>query len=107
MLPEMQRLLYVLVFGVLITTGLAHGLIPDRWSNLPDPQVETGAFARVPMVIDEWDGRSMETEENLLAQEQVGHGVVLRYVNRVNGSAVTVFLSGGRPGPLVAAHAPD
>jgi hypothetical protein len=39
----------------------------------------------------------------------VGDGAVLlrRYVNRVNGSAVLVFLTVGRPGPVVSSHCPD
>jgi hypothetical protein len=104
----MQRLLpYTLVLGILIASGLAHGLITDRWSDPPDPHAQAAAFARIPMVIDDWDGGSIDTEEAQLPQEQVGSALLRRYVNRVDGSAVTVFLSGGRPGPMVAAHLPE
>src|SRR6266852_2093937 len=104
----MQRTLpYALVLAMLIASGLAHGLITDRWSDPPDAHAQVAAFARVPMVIDDWDGRSIDTEEDRLPQEEVGNALLRRYVNRLNGSAVTVFLSSGRPGPMVAGHLPE
>src|SRR5438552_2440452 len=103
----MQRLLYTCVLGILIATGLAHGLLTDRWGNPPDPQAQTAAYARIPMVIGDWDGTSMEMDENQLSQVQAGSDLLRRYVNRVDGSAVTVYLSGGRPGPVVTDHSPE
>jgi hypothetical protein len=104
----MQRALpYALVLAMLIASGLAHGLITERWSEPPDPQAQVAAFSRIPMVIDDWDGRSVDAQEDQLPQEQVGSALLRRYVNRLDGSAVMVFLSSGRPGPMVAAHLPE
>jgi hypothetical protein len=101
----LRTLPYVLVLGMLIASGLAHGLITERWSDPPDPDAQAAIFARVPMVIDDWDGRTIDTDDDRLPEE-IGNALLRRYVNRVDGSVVTVFLSVGRPGPMVAGHLP-
>jgi len=105
---KLQRLLfYLLVLGMLIGTGIAHGLITDRWSGSADPQAQAAALARIPMTIDDWDGSPVETVKDHLPPELIEDSLLRRYVNRVDGSVVTLYLRGGRPGPIVAEQSPD
>jgi Protein of unknown function (DUF3485) len=104
----MQRLVfYLLVFGMLIGTGIAHGVITDRWSGSADPHAQAAAYARIPTTIEDWDGSPVETVKAYLPPELVQDSLLRRYVNRVDGSVVIVYLRGGRPGPIVAEHSPD
>jgi hypothetical protein len=103
----MQRLLYPLTVSLLLVTGVAHGLLTARWSEPEDPEAQRKAFARLPLVIEDWDGKSLQGDENPLPQAPFGGDVVRRYVNRIDGSVVTLYLAGGRSGPVAADHPPE
>jgi hypothetical protein len=84
--------------------GVADGLLTGRWGASEQPV--RASFERLPLTIGEWDGTALKTSEQLPAAES-GTVLLRRYVNRVNGATVTLFLTVGRPGPIVSAHTPD
>jgi hypothetical protein len=102
-----QRLFNLAAISLLIGTGIAHGLITDRWSPPADPQAQAAVLARVPMTLDDWDGSPLESDKNHLPPQLIEDSLLRRYVNRVDGSAVTLYLRVGRPGPIVGQHSPD
>jgi hypothetical protein len=103
MRPLTSRLaLFAVVVALLAGMGVAHGLLTDRWAT-PDTSV---ALDRLPFAVGDWDGTPVDPAEGLPAGE-AGSILLRRYINRVNGSAVTLFLTTGRAGPIAAAHAPD
>jgi hypothetical protein len=98
-----RLLLYSTVLLLVAVAGLAHGLLTDRWAP-PDSSVE---LERLPLTIGEWDASTIELNREELPQIDNRAMLLRRYVNRASGAAVTVFLTCGRPGPIVSSHAPD
>jgi hypothetical protein len=95
----------LLASGALIACGIVHGFWTDRW--VP-PVATTEAAARldtVPLELGEWDGQALEVKTG-----EAGAGVAgcikRRYVHRKTGTAVSLFLVCGRPGP-VSIHTPE
>jgi hypothetical protein len=106
MSPRLSRtLLYTTLFGLVVGGGVAHGLVTDRWSA-PEKE-DTSWLERVPMTLEEWDGTQAAQDRNELPQASSGNTILRRYVHRASGAAVTLFLTAGRAGPIVAAHQPD
>jgi hypothetical protein len=104
--PRVSRiLLYLTVFASVLGAGLAHGLITDRWG--PPDTGGKEALARVPTTIGDWDGTPIELDPNQLPVTDPGEMLLRRYVNRVTGSSVTLFLTVGRPGPVATSHTPE
>jgi hypothetical protein len=91
--------LLVLVVG----SGVVHGLVTDRWA----PAEKVAGLDLVPMTIEDWDGTEIEADSEQLPQVRETSVLLRRYVNRTNGAVVTMFLTGGRAGPIVSAHQPD
>ena len=89
------------LFGVAIVflagMGVAHGLLTNRWSA-PDMYV---SLDRLPFAVGDWDGTPVDSVEGLPAGEP-GSVLLRRYVNRVSGAAVTLFLTTGPAGPIGA-----
>jgi hypothetical protein len=103
MRPLISRLaLFGVVVVLLAGMGAAHGLLTDRWAA-PETHVP---LDRLPFAVGDWDGTPVDSAEGLPAGEP-GSVLLRRYVNRVNGAAVTLFLTAGRAGPIAADHAPD
>jgi hypothetical protein len=66
----MQRLaFYLLVFGMLIGTGIAYGVITDRWSGSADPPAQAAAYVHIPTTIEDWDGSPVENVKAYLPPE--------------------------------------
>jgi hypothetical protein len=103
MRPLTSRLaLFAVVVVLLAGMGVAHGLLTDRWAA-PETHI---ALDRLPFAVGDWDGTPVDSADILPAGEP-GAVLLRRYVNRVNGAAVTLFLTAGRAGPIGAAHSPD
>jgi hypothetical protein len=97
--------LKVTVLVLLAGGGVAQGLLTDRWGA--SAQQMSAALERVPMTIGDWDGTTSTADDDQLPQAEEGGTLLRRYVNRVTGSVVTLFLAAGRPGPMVAEHHPE
>ncbi len=103
MRPALFRLaLPAAVFAALVMMGVAHGLLSGRWA----PPDAPAALDHVPLTIGDWDGAAIEAAD-LVPNAEPGAVLLRRYVNRVSGAAVTLYMAAGRAGPIAAEHAPD
>jgi Protein of unknown function (DUF3485) len=106
MFSSFSRLgLYVAAFVILVGTGAVHGLLSDRWAPADSPAAVS--LNRLPTVVGDWDGTTIDQGLNDVLKTAPGTVLLRRYVNRVNGAVVTLFLTTGEPGPIVASHSPD
>jgi hypothetical protein len=87
--------------GLVLATGVVHGLWTDRWDLAAVPPVR---LDEVPMTLGDWHGRSRELDPRILGP--ITGCLTRTYVNDVSGASLTVSLVYGRPGP-VAIHTPD
>jgi hypothetical protein len=104
--PAARAALIATAFAALAGMGVAHGLLTDRWAAA-DPAAQGPPLDRVPFAVGDWDGTTVEATPDQLPASEPGTVLLRRYVNRVNGATVTLFLTVGRPGPIVASHTPD
>jgi hypothetical protein len=76
----------------------------DRWVHSEEPARAAARLDAIPLDLGDWKGQRVSAETTQL--QDVSGSFLAQYVNATNGSAVTVFLVAGRPGP-VAEHTPD
>jgi len=98
---------YLAVAGTLLVTGIAQGILGGRWNKPLDAVALQATLDRVPLHIKGWDGTSLGENESDPSKTRTSPEILRRYVNRVDGSVVTIYLTGGRPGPIVAGHSPE
>jgi hypothetical protein len=97
--------LYAAAFVVLAATGAVHGLLCDRWA--PADAGDAALLDRVPASVGDWDGTTIDQGLNEVLRTTPGNVLLRRYVNRTTGAVVTLFLTTGQAGPIVASHSPD
>jgi hypothetical protein len=90
---------------LVLGSGAAHGLLTHRWEQPDDVTPET--LGRLPVTIADWDGNPLPVDADYVPAPEDGAVLLRRYVNRVSGDAVLVYLTGGKPGPIGSAHCPD
>jgi hypothetical protein len=104
----MSRTIYITVAVLLlVSSGLLHGKWTHRWST--DAEFNDKRFSTLntlPMAIGEWTGEELTLNPEELRLTEARSSVIRRYVHRTRGTAVTVVLLGGRPGPI-SVHTPD
>jgi hypothetical protein len=102
----MRPSLYFSVLGVLLAMGIAQGVVTYRWQTRVDLDATIADMSSIPLHVGDWDGSSIERGQIEALESERGPELTRRYVNRVDGSAVTVYLLGGPAGPTYAAHSP-
>jgi len=94
----------LVVAGLLLVAfnGFVHGVWTQRWSGLTEAEVQAASdrLPNVPLKLASWDGHPVEIDAATLPEEMVGRNVTIRYVHRVSGHTVVVYLACGRPGAL-------
>jgi hypothetical protein len=110
-----SRFLFATILAILAGAGTVHGLLSDRWRQTPSPTQDS--LERLPETIGDWVGSPAERAPDELPGGTDGPQLLRHYVNRragvgngsdrMNGAAVTVFLTVGRPGPIIASHSPE
>jgi hypothetical protein len=100
-----KHALFASAFFALAGIGVAGGVLSGRWAA-PDQPIHA-ALDRIPLTIGDWKGSTPESTADLLPAAEPGTVLLRRYVNGVNGSVVTLFLTVGRPGPVAESHTPD
>jgi hypothetical protein len=93
------------VLALLIASGVIQGVWTNRWHDSHDDRaVRMHRLDQLPMTIGDWDGQpgSMET----VPSEQRDCSLVRFYVNRLNASTVSIYLTYGATGPLCFNHTP-
>jgi Protein of unknown function (DUF3485) len=99
-----QMLPVAVAAGVLILTGVVHGLWTDRWARSQEAAAAAARLQDIRLSLGDWQGQGLEVEPAQV--EGVSGYFLARYVNARDGSTALVFLVAGRPGP-VAEHTPD
>jgi hypothetical protein len=100
-----QMLLYATLLALILGGGVVYGLVTERWT--PAAEEVWPILERLPLMIGDWDGRAIDTDPEEFPMTTPDTMLLRRYVHRVNGAVVTLFLTAGRAGPIVAAHQPD
>lgn len=92
--------------AAVVACGAAHGVLTGRWQPAgADEAVVRKCLGRVPLTVGDWTGKPQEVPDADLLGGVAGYSLV-RYTNAQDGSLASVFLVGGRPGP-VSIHTPD
>jgi hypothetical protein len=103
MRPLTSRLaLFAVAVVLLAGMGVAHGLLTYRWS----PSDAFVPLDQLPFTIGDWDGTAVDIGE-ALPDLQPGPVLLRRYVNRVNGDALTLYLTAGPTADVLSIHPPD
>jgi hypothetical protein len=92
--------------ALVIAAGLVHGQWTQRWSVSHAVENAVARLERVPMTLGDWKGRSLTMDREQLAMAEIAGYVARRYERSGGGTAVTVLLVCGRPGPI-SVHTPD
>ncbi|MFG0297700.1 MAG: exosortase-associated EpsI family protein, partial [Maioricimonas sp. JB045] len=88
-----------------IGSGLAHGILTDRW-GVPETVHEAAArLENIPQSIPGWTSTDQELGERMLEQAGALSYISRNYVSENTGASIQVTLLCGRPGPL-ATHPP-
>jgi len=90
---------------LLIASGIAHGLITDRWGMGEDIKVSAKKLAKVPATIGDWESQELEIPARQLAAAEAVGSLSRQYVRNSDGSAVRLMILCGRPGPI-SVHSP-
>jgi hypothetical protein len=85
---------------LLLTTGLLHGYIANRWGSSAPLQQAIERLDQLPRTVGEWDGTITKRDVEIKTIRNSGAFVLARYVNRRTGEIVDVSLICGRPGTL-------
>ena len=93
----------VVAVALVVLCGVVHGFWTGRWSAPASADV-VARLDSVGLDLGDWQGEKLDVDSRLV--EGMAGALYRRYVNRATGSAVTVYLVCGRPGP-VAVHTPD
>jgi hypothetical protein len=95
-----------IALGILLVSGVVHGLWTDRWVRLEDssPFDETQLAKRIA-TIGEWESGPLSIDSSELAAAGISRYVARRYVHRSTRDEIVLLLVWGRPGPI-AAHTP-
>ncbi len=104
-MPRVLPLVSAIV--VVLGSGLAHGLLTDRWSLSKELDASTAKLKDVGLVLGQWEGKDTKPlDAQDLAVGEIAGYLSRIYVNRQTGSALSVLVVCGRPGPI-AAHTPE
>jgi len=92
----LRPFLYLAAVFLLLVNGALHGLWTQRWSTLTESSVQNAGdrLSGVPLIVGDWTGHRIETDGSL-AEEVVGKNLAIRYVHRVSGNTVIVYLACG------------
>jgi hypothetical protein len=92
---------------LLVLAGVAEGVWTNRWGFSRTLQRASARLDDVSLAVGEWQGEPLEEGgAREAARTDVSGCLLRRYTHRRTGTAVTVLLVCGRPGP-VAVHQPD
>ncbi len=102
-----QRMLEAICIGVLVVSGLAHGLASHRWhSESPLLAQAVARLERTPLVIGTWRGTARQLDSAELTKAGVAEAFLRSYDSSDRRARVHVLLVCGYPGP-VSVHSPE
>jgi hypothetical protein len=93
--------------ALLILSGVGHGLWTGRWTDSVALKHAVDRLDRVPVTLGDWQGQeSVPLDPKVMVLAGFSGCLSRHYVNRRDGSEVSVMLVCGPPGP-VATHPPE
>lgn len=92
--------------AIVLVAGYVQGARVGRWSQSKDLTDALARIDRVALDVGDWRGKPFEFDVNQLKQAEILGHLARRYENTRDGSALTVLLVCGRPGPI-SVHTPD
>jgi hypothetical protein len=90
---------------LLALAGLVHGIWSDRWHTAPPMQDALDRLDAVPLAVGDWHGQALATDDQQRVQAEAA-GCLYRRYEGPTGTAVSILLVCGRPGP-VSVHPPE
>ena len=94
----MQRYLAAACAAILVVLcGMVHGFWTDRWTTSLPPAQAAERLGRVSLEVGDWAGQTLPSKSR---PEGIAGQLYRRYINRVNGTKITVALFTGLPGPV-------
>jgi hypothetical protein len=106
MRTDMRFLPLIVGGGLLVASGIVHGLWTNRWLVADELQNVSVQLESLPMQLGDWEGRPHEIDARQLTVAEVSGHVSRRYVHRRTGTDISFLVLAGRPGPL-AVHQPE
>jgi hypothetical protein len=97
--------LFFILLGTLVSVGVVHGIWTERWYSADVP-AELQDLRKLPLTVGRWDGKELQRDSAQEALPNAPKNLLLRYVNRFDGTSADVLLGRGRPGPMVIFHLP-
>jgi hypothetical protein len=91
---------------LVVAYGLLEGFWTNRWHHSHDVERAAARLREVPLQIGDWNGEALELDVRQVARAEIEGYLMRRYVHAPTGTAVSVLLVCGRPGP-VALHPPE
>src|SRR5207249_251268 len=84
--------------ALLILSGVSHGLWTGRWQESGVLDRAVARLDRIPLTVGDWQGQTAAAvDPKILARADISGSVTRHYVNRRDGSEVSVLLVCGRP----------
>jgi hypothetical protein len=101
--PRRFVALAFIILATLLSVGFVHGLWTDRWSSMTASQE---IMEKLPLSLGAWEGKPFhqDSDEQIFPDPSIF--LLRRYVNHDDGTAASVMLTRGRPGPMVMTHLP-
>src|SRR5262249_15974580 len=85
--PPVSPLAALVGLVTIVTSGLAPGLLTDRWRPSAAVRDAAAALGRVPREVDGWRGRDLEMDPAQLAMAGAAGHIYRRYEDRRTGAA--------------------
>jgi hypothetical protein len=103
----MNRLLLLLVCcGLVLFSGLIHGLWSDRWNSSAALEDALARVPHVPMSVGDWNAENIEVDPVAYAQAGAQKYWMRCYHHVKTGEEISVILMCGRAGKM-SVHTPD
>jgi exosortase len=91
-----------LILGAAVVKGPWTG----RWRDPVERRLAVGRLERIPVTIGDWVGRPGTIDPRQIRAGELDGYAMRRYEDRTSGSAITLLVVCGRPGP-VSVHGPE
>lgn len=98
--------LLTIAVAAILVDGYVFGRWTDRWGNSEAVERAVASLDRVPLMLGDWQGQSMELGAEQAQRAGYAGYWLRRYQRRTDGAVVNVMLACGRAGPL-SVHTPE
>jgi len=103
---NLSRIVLVVAAAVVVVgTGYLHGLTTDRWGGSQALVAAAAKLSDIPTIVGDWESSELEIPDEQLQKAEAVGNLSRVYVNRTTGTAVSVMILCGRPGPI-SVHPP-